>query len=90
MVTGPILIGSSSLLVKLRLDDPLDATAVHLCSGLWGTFSVSLFASQNHVHQVYGGDKVYGLFMGGGFGQMWVQLVAIIAVSAWSFTISCI
>ena len=85
---GPILIGSSSLLVRLRIDDPLDATPVHLFCGLWGTFAVSLFANKNHVEQVYGESNVYGLFLGGGFGQMWVQIVGIIAVTGWSALVS--
>ncbi len=81
---------ASKLLVRLKIDDPLDASPVHLFGGLWGVFSTSLFANQKYVTQVYhqGSDEltdVYGLFLGGGFGQVWVQLVGIIAIVLWAF-----
>lgn len=35
--------------VKLHLDDPLDAIAVHAWNGTWGVIAVGLFASQRLI-----------------------------------------
>jgi len=46
--------GFSNLMVKLEIDDPLDAFAVHCGAGLWGVLSVGIF------------DKDFGLLYGHG------------------------
>ena len=43
MLGGFVYVGASSLLVKLHIDDPLDAFAVHGACGAWGTIAVGLF-----------------------------------------------
>jgi len=52
--------------LKLHIDDPVGAIAVHGVNGFWGTLAVGLFANPN----VPGGDGgtagVAGLFYGGG------------------------
>jgi len=84
-VAGFVLIGASKLLVKLKIDDPLDAAPVHMFCGIWGVFSTSLFATKENMEEVLGrAVDVYGLFYGGGFGQVWVQLVGILSVMGWS------
>src|SRR5688572_8118732 len=42
-ISASILIMSSKLLERLKIDDPLDVAPVHLFCGLWSTFSVGLF-----------------------------------------------
>lgn len=44
MVAGPTYICWSALIFKLKIDDPLDAVAVHLGGGLWGIIAAPLFA----------------------------------------------
>ena len=70
--------------MKLHVDDPVGAIAVHGANGIWGTIAVALFA--NPI--VPGGDGaptgVAGLFYGGGFSQLWVQLVGISAIAVWT------
>ncbi|MDO4262033.1 MAG: ammonium transporter [Eubacteriales bacterium] len=87
---GAIVIGAvAGLLVcfgvwfldyKLRVDDPVGAVAVHFCNGVWGTIAVGLFATTSAP----GNDSVVGLFYGGGFGQLGLQLVGIASVCAWT------
>ena len=48
-------VGSSWLVLKLRVDDPLDAVAVHLCGGLWGVVATPLFAREDGI--IYNGSK---------------------------------
>ena len=43
---------ASFTMMKLQLDDPLDATAVHLASGFWGLIAQPIFAYDTGI--VYG------------------------------------
>ena len=62
---------------KLHIDDPVGAVGVHMANGIWGTFAVGLFST--------GYDGVgKGLFYGGGFKQLGIQLVGFLAVAAWT------
>lgn len=65
---------------KLRVDDPVGAVAVHFMNGLWGTFSVGLFATTSAP----GNDTFTGLFYGGGFRLLGLQIVGIVSVCAWT------
>lgn len=84
---GSIIIGAvSGILVvvavefidkKLHIDDPVGAVAVHMVNGVWGTIAVGLFST--------GADGVgVGLFYGGGFRQLGIQLMGFAAVAAWT------
>ena len=50
-----LFVGSSWLVLKLRVDDPLDAVAVHLCGGLWGVVATPLLAREDGI--MYNGSK---------------------------------
>ena len=86
---GAIVIGAvSGLLVcfgvwlldyKLRIDDPVGAVAVHFMNGLWGTLATGLFATKTAP-----GSELNGLFYGGGFGLLKIQIIGIVCVCAWT------
>jgi Amt family ammonium transporter len=61
--------GASMLMVKLKIDDPLDAFAVHGACGFWGVLAAGLFGEGNGAF--YGGD------------QLGVQIVAGLLIAAW-------
>ncbi len=96
--TGAIDIGAvSGVLVvfgvwlldyKLHIDDPVGAVAVHMVNGIWGTIAVGLFATESapgYAIALEGGAiKGEGLFYGGGFTQLGIQLVGFITVIAWA------
>ena len=65
---------------KLRVDDPVGAVAVHMMNGIWGTIAVGLFATTSAP----GNDSVKGLFYGGGFHQLGLQLLGFVTVAAWA------
>ncbi|MDD7148133.1 MAG: ammonium transporter [Lachnospiraceae bacterium] len=72
---------------KLRVDDPVGAVAVHCLNGIWGTIAVGLFATNTAPE--YGiadaaGNEMLGLFYGGGFKLLGIQLVGVLSVMAWS------
>ena len=87
---GAIVIGAvAGLLVvfgvwfldyKLRVDDPVGAVAVHCLNGIWGTIAVGLFATTSAP----GNDTYTGLFYGGGFKLLGIQLVGFAAVACWT------
>lgn len=70
--------------IKLRIDDPVGAIAVHGANGMWGTLAVGLFANPG----VIGGDGnptgVAGLFYGGGFNQLGIQVLGMLAIAVWT------
>lgn len=58
---------------KLKVDDPVGAVGAHFVCGIIGTLSIGLFSTgQNGVGK--------GLFYGGGFKQLGIQLLGILAV----------
>ena len=87
---GAIVIGAvAGLLVvfgvwlldyKLHIDDPVGAVAVHCMNGIWGTIATGLFATTSAP----GNDSVVGLFYGGGFHQLGLQLIGFVSVAAWT------
>ena len=62
---------------KLHIDDPVGAVAVHCANGIWGTIAVGLFAA----NEKYGS---LGLFYGGGFHQLGVQLLGFVAIASYT------
>ena len=64
--------------IKLKIDDPVGAFSVHGVNGMWGGLAVGLFATGN------GQDGITGLFYGGGFAQLGVQLLGMVCVLAWT------
>ncbi len=88
LVAG-VLVYFSALFVegKLKIDDPVGAISVHGVCGAWGTLSVGLFGSRA-VDILYWDDATAikdGLFYGGGFHQLWIQLVGVASVFAFTF-----
>lgn len=79
---------------KLHVDDPVGAVAVHMMNGIWGTIAVGLFATDTAPAFARGyGDGVAfganqilgkGLFYGGGFTQLSIQLVGVLATAAFT------
>lgn len=53
-IGGGVYFWSSELLVKLEIDDPLDAAPVHFFCGLWGVLAAGLFATPKNLMQTYG------------------------------------
>ena len=72
---------------KLRVDDPVGAVAVHLLNGIWGTLAVGLFATDTapgYSIANASGEKLVGLFYGGGFELLGLQCIGVVSVLAWT------
>jgi len=69
---------------QLHYDDALDVAGLHLAGGMIGSLCVGLFAALK-VNRAEGAD---GLFHGGGFKQLIVQAIVVVAVVAYSFAVT--
>ncbi len=73
---------------KLHVDDPVGAVAVHCLNGMWGTIAVGLFATESApgVKDLLASGSMAGtgLFYGGGFKLLGIQLVGFLSVAAWA------
>ena len=72
---------------KLHIDDPVGAVAVHCLNGIWGTIAVGLFATPSapaYSIANASGRTLTGLFYGGGFELLGLQLTGFAAVAAWT------
>src|SRR5690606_12826483 len=45
LIAGAIVVGSVVFFDKVKLDDPVGATSVHLTCGIWGTLAVGIFST---------------------------------------------
>ena len=82
-----VVVGVWLLDYNLHFDDPVGAVAVHMMNGIWGTIAVGLFATDTtptYALANANGDKLLGLFYGGGFELLGIQLVGMFATAAWT------
>jgi Amt family ammonium transporter len=77
-VAGVLVVLGIDLLEHFRIVDPIGAWPVHGLCGMWGTWSLGLFATgQYFLPGPNGADTssaVTGLFYGGGVSQLWSQV----------------
>ena len=79
-----VYVGSSKLILNVfKVDDPLDAIAVHAGAGMWGLIATGAFATENLV----GSGNNYGFIMGGNGNLLACQIVIILAILAWTMGI---
>ncbi|MBQ7671429.1 MAG: ammonium transporter [Clostridia bacterium] len=64
--------------LKLHIDDPVGAVAVHFANGVWGTIAVGLLANPEAP------AGLSGLFYTGSFRLLGVQSLGITAILAWT------
>jgi len=95
LIAGVLVVFSVGFFDKLRIDDPVGATSVHLVCGIWGTLAVGLFSVGPNV-VLRGGTPLYttgpaaGLLFGGGISQLLPQLIGIISVGGMTVLLSTI
>ena len=82
LIAGVLVVYAVIFFDKIKVDDPVGALSVHLVNGVWGTFSLGLFAAD------IGGIK--GLFYGGGPAQLFAQIKGIVAVGVYVVVVSVI
>lgn len=83
-VAGVLVVFAVLFFDRAKVDDPVGATSVHLCCGVFGTLCVGLFAQEGVTTL----STRNGLFYGGGAGLLGTQLLGIAAVGAFVFAAS--
>lgn len=71
----------------LHVDDPVGAVAVHMMNGIWGTIAVGLFATPSapgYAIADAAGNTLVGLFYGGGFKLLGLQLLGMLSTAGWA------
>jgi Amt family ammonium transporter len=87
-IGGIIVVFSVLFFDKIKIDDPVGAISVHGVCGAWGVLSIGLFAQYDDAFLSLGlgeGEEFTapGLFYGGGFEQLLVQILMILIIAAW-------
>ena len=72
------------LLEAACVDDPVSAVAVHGVGGLWGLVVVGLFNMGADYGPQAGPKELHGLFPGGSWEQLGVQVYGGLAMVAWT------
>ncbi len=85
LIAGVLVVFAVLFFDKLQLDDPVGALSVHLANGVFGTLAVGLFADSSAAPVV---GPANGLFFGGGFTQLWAQIVGVLTVGVYTLAIS--
>ena len=67
---------------KLKIDDAVGAASVHGVAGAWGTVVIGLWGVD--------GDTGIGVFNGGGFDQLGIQAIGVLAYGLWATVLSLI
>jgi len=93
--------GGSCAMRKFKIDDPLDAFAVHGACGVWGCLSVGVLAAKEYSYAPAEGNEYRkgsngtdlgpdaGIFMEGSRGELFAtQLVGVIIIVLWVCSLS--
>ncbi len=84
-IAGVLVVEGVILFDKLKIDDPVGATSVHLLNGIFGTLCIGLFGDPDVAKAIAGVDlKSGGLLLGGGAAQLLVQLEGVLAVGVFT------
>ena len=71
----------------IHVDDPVGAVAVHFMNGIWGTLAVGLFSTNTtptYSLSDANGNELLGLFYGGGFKLLGIQMIGLLSTAAWT------
>jgi Amt family ammonium transporter len=97
-IAGCLVVLSVLFFDRIKVDDPVGATSVHLVCGIFGTLCVGLFTTSDLSGTVVNtpmgwaaaGGPYAGLFFGGGTKQLIAQLVGVLAVGAYVVPVSAV
>lgn len=91
ILAGFLYLVASKLLIKLRIDDAVDAIPVHMIGGAWGVIATGLFSTPERLSIAYGEEKFdnAGWFYewhrnSGNFTLLGVQLVSVLFILGWT------
>lgn len=90
LIAGALVVLGVMFFDRIRADDPVGATSVHLLNGIFGTLCVGLFATPDRIARSGNAAQKAGLFYGGGAEQLIDQLIGVVACGLYVFTVAAI
>ena len=87
IVSGILVVAVVEFLdLKLHIDDPVGAVAVHFANGVWGTLAAGLFSTSTASAGIDGPiyAAVHGGDIGAGFKVFGIQVLGILAILVWT------
>ena len=82
LIGGVIAMLGSRLLRRFKVDDVVGAIPVHLFAGIWGTFSVALFANSAVTNLAeISAAKVYAIQLGGAIVIPFYAFIVMLAIA---------
>ena len=92
MISGWFYLLGSNALIKLRIDDAVDAIPVHMVGGAWGVIATGLFTNEARLEAAFGMTEHIGWFYNWGRGSgdgtlLGIQLLAVLFIFGWTFVI---
>jgi len=90
LIAGVIVVLGVLFFDRIKCDDPVGATSVHLLNGVFGTICVGLFATPDRLARAGNPAAVAGLFYGGGATQLITQLIGVAACAVFVLATSAI
>jgi len=85
IISGWVYYGFSKLLIKLKIDDAVDAVPVHFANGMWGVIAVGLFSEKSRQSIAYSGSVAHvGWFYNGSDANLLLcQFVCVLWIIGW-------
>lgn len=90
LVAGVLVVLGVLFFDRIKIDDPVGATSVHLLNGVFGTICVGLFATPDRITRAGNPAAKAGLFYAGSDGaqQLITQLIGIAACAGYVMVVS--
>jgi Amt family ammonium transporter len=83
-IGGTVVVFAVLFFDKIKIDDPVGATSVHLVNGVLGTIFVGIFAKAGVTTL----STTNGLFSGGGLALLGSQITGVLTVAVFVFPVS--
>lgn len=88
IIAGWVYLAGSFLLIRLKIDDAVDAIPVHFGGGMWGVLSTGLFTAPGRLETAFGMSEHVGWFYewgrgSGNFTLMGIQIIAVLWIIGW-------
>ena len=89
-IGGALVVFGVQFFDRIKADDPVGATSVHLLNGVFGTLCVGLFAQPDRIARSGNAAQKAGLFYGGGSEQFFDQLIGVVACGGYVLVVAAI
>ena len=83
IISGFVYLGFSKLLIKMKVDDAVDAIPVHFACGIWGVLAVGFFAEPGLMKVAAYNDAKPGVFYGGDGKLLLLEFYTVLWIIGW-------